>query len=136
MTGIGQGRVMQTSSACGVAQHSRQRSMSHGGVPFTSRQSRHLALGGLSGDNSSPQDIVVENEYPDGRRQVAVRRSLPIDLGDEAGHGNLSRLGDLPQTLPELILQTDARLAAANANGPFANEAHECLLSSFSVVSN
>jgi hypothetical protein len=57
--------------------------------------------------------VVVEDEQPDRRRQVA-ELSLGIDRRDEVREGYTAALRDLLETPPECIFEADACLVAGD----------------------
>src|SRR3954463_8812640 len=57
--------------------------------------------------------IMIQHEQPDGGRQIAVP-TLRIDRCNEIREGHVATPGDLFQSFPESIFQTDARLVTSD----------------------
>jgi hypothetical protein len=67
-----------------------------------------------------PVAIEVEDEQPDGRRQIGVL-SPGVDLLDQIGQSHAETGCDFLERCPEGVLQTDARLVAGKRYGAFDN---------------
>jgi hypothetical protein len=60
---------------------------------------------------------MLEHEQPNGRRQIAVF-ALLVDVADQLRQMNAALARNIPQRVPEQILQADAGLVTPNDNGP------------------
>src|SRR5215475_11783495 len=81
-----------------VHDHGRPRNYTQGHKPDV-RPSGHRA-------------IMVENENPNGGREIAVP-PRSIKRSDEVRDRHLASARDLPEAHPEVVLKADARLATA-----------------------
>lgn len=61
---------------------------------------------------------MIEHKKSNGRREVPLE-TLCIDVGDELSEGQLVTSPDFLQAVPELILETDARLMSGEYDRPF-----------------